>query len=196
MAFLLRQLSHARIDNAVERETLMDQRSKNFGGSWNTLVRQKTNKKLLYTLCDMLLELDTRVFFTVTSNTVRVYTNDYDLLLQRLDTAGINHSALIVNEISVIGSPGELVLCNRNPHKWRSYFKNYACTPLIKKALVNYLSSQESVKFSPSLCRWSKNHNDFLRRHFFVDYDQSSIIDFIDFIAPVIRKTLPIKTHK
>ena len=196
MSHALRGLNHSCIDSAIDQSRELGLRFKNFGGSWKIADRQQANKKILHELCDMLLELNDLIFFTSTYNTVHVYTNDHDLILQKLNVIGIDQSMITVKEVSIVGSPEYLLLFNDHPYKWRSYFRNYACTPLIKKSLVSYLSAQENMRFSPSLNQWSNTNKTFLQRHFFVDYNQSEIIGLVDFIAPVIRKTLPIKTHK
>lgn len=203
-ATCLRELTHAGIDNLLERRKqwreIAQQRWSNgrqgsiiVGRYWRDIT-EKTSEDL-HAVADVLLTTTGEFKLVTTLNQGHVYTNDLDLLTQ------LDHMPALLGKTysqAQIDRPKNTIKLKKSDHRFRSYFRTMNLSPQEKQVLTNFLQGQtDFVRLSPAMTEWVLEPFSRLQDYYFVDYDSEQWLTLLSLVRPgLIRKTLQILTDK
>jgi hypothetical protein len=168
-------------------------------GSWLWQELDITDRDIanLHTMCDFLSQDDRDRKIMISGNWIYVYSNDPDLLTDIASLDFLDTTKMLYTRVKLVGSPGTIV--QKNPkYQKRSFLRSMVISPEQQQNLRNFLENQESARVSPAL-EYALGRDLMTRTmdYFFVDHDDDSVLIMLSLIVPnIIRKTLPIRSHK
>lgn len=131
----------------------------------------------------------------ITSNQLRIYTSDLDLLytVSRLGYITQRKYAEVW-----VDRPKNTVRIKNPRHKFRSYFKELQITQDDKLALAQFLGNQSGIRIGAGLKSWLEENpvkysSKYTRDYFFIDHDSDQWLTMLALVRPgLIRKTMDI----
>ena len=197
----LRQLTHASIDDLIERrqawQEISQQRWINGPQHHSTIMSRRwkeiTAKTIsdLHELAELLITAKEDFKLVVTVNQGYVYANDLSLIRR------LNQLALLQFKTytkAMVDRPKDTIRLKKPKHQYRSYLKIVKLTANQKNQLINFLKNQqENIRISPSLVIWLDQIFTRTQDYFFIDYSSKSWLTMLALVHPgLIRKTLEI----
>jgi hypothetical protein len=193
-ATALRKLSYTSIDYIVHLRNFWSTASESWHpGSAARPAITESDVQYLYKISDVLTTAGALAKHVVSGNTMRVYTNDINILHDVL--AASNNFSFITFTEAAITQPRDSVCLVDPQHQYRSYFKQLSLTVSEKTNIVNFLINQQpNIRLSPGLTQWlTFKYNHSSAGAYFFDYNDTGMAVLLSLINPrLLRKTLKI----
>jgi hypothetical protein len=201
-ASALRDLSHEKIDLAIERRKEWREISQQRWSRTNSIFsigqhkipignprKEITNITVenLHALANTLLTTISDYKLVVSVNQGHVYTNDLMLITQLGNLNGLERKSYSRADKA---RPTNTIQLKKPQHAFRSYFKITKLTTEQKTQLTGFLLNQPSIRLGPALNEWIDGSFTRTQDYFFIDHDNMSWLTMLSLVRPgLIRKT-------
>lgn len=192
----LREMDHDTIDRMIHNRNTWRQRSPNFGGSWRGRRGQITEEQRVdcHAMCDF-LQAQQDYKLMISGDWGYIYTNNMSLI-RTMET--LNYVRPLGIKQSVIDRPRDTLLIKNSRHEFRTYFRAQRLEQRQRFALIQWLTSQESLRIGPGLTEFVKNEKHYyINDNFFIDHDGMGVITMLNLVLPkATRKTVKLLRDK
>jgi hypothetical protein len=155
----------------------------------------KNDEDRLYKLLDYFHSYKKEFKYSVSSNLIYLYSNEYSMLTELIDL--IELDSVNVRQ-AVISRPKDTIAQKNPKYQYRTYFKDISITGEIKDALRVQLGNLKDINVSRSLSAFlNSNKHYYTQRYFFVDYNDDKWLLMLHIVCPgIVRKTMSIVSAK
>jgi hypothetical protein len=184
----LRQLTHARIDDAVSmRQFYSNQAGYIASGHLSAKIPQLDIENL-HKICQLLLDTLHPFKLIVEFGGIRLYSSNESLF----DELTANAQFKFVYYTQAVVDRARNTVALKNPqHQYRSYFARAKLTDQQKQSIVQFLNNNRAeLRLSPCLADWTTQPFKWTEPYYFIDHNNTACLTMLSLLHPrLIKKT-------